>query len=381
MKKRLFLIIPIALALLISFCAGAVAGSRWGNYDGYSIVRLLVNGTEVSGDVPAINLHGRTMVPVRLVAEALGAQVDWDEANYTAIISDPRSAVLGWPRQVNDYLNSLAGQATGWDWAIKQGLLQPVNAEAEGNGYKWHIYAVLAAPSCSRAPARPSSSTGSASGGGTLTATRLVVTPVRTMLEARWAGTGTTEGEPRVPWLQQWPPSATANGWGVRLLRPDGSQLAQGLGGGRIQSARRDDGLVDAAYTMFFDRCDALPDQIILHVGAAVYVRDETRVPLEPGATVSAADGSRISVTAVNETNEAGTITLDYKPDPRFPPTYADWEVLDNAGERTAMQFGPATDNGFALSWQLPAGRKAVAVILPGYWRAEEAGDLSIETK
>jgi len=47
------------------------------------------NGLSYTSDVaPYISDDGRTMVPIRLVAEALGAQVDWDAATRTAIISE-----------------------------------------------------------------------------------------------------------------------------------------------------------------------------------------------------------------------------------------------------------------------------------------------------
>jgi len=41
-------------------------------------IRLYVNGQEINPDVPPQIINGRTMVPVRWVAEALGADVHWD---------------------------------------------------------------------------------------------------------------------------------------------------------------------------------------------------------------------------------------------------------------------------------------------------------------
>ncbi len=40
-------------------------------------VALTLDGTQVEADVPALLWEGRTLAPVRAVAEALGAQVDW----------------------------------------------------------------------------------------------------------------------------------------------------------------------------------------------------------------------------------------------------------------------------------------------------------------
>ncbi|MFA7468331.1 MAG: copper amine oxidase N-terminal domain-containing protein [Desulfotomaculaceae bacterium] len=57
------------LVLLISCAAVAAANNP---------VKLIVNGREIKADVPPQMVNGRTMVPVRWVAEALGAEVRWD---------------------------------------------------------------------------------------------------------------------------------------------------------------------------------------------------------------------------------------------------------------------------------------------------------------
>jgi len=421
MQRQLPLVVLIVLALLSSLCATGASGTRWSKCDASSVVRVLADG----------------------------------------------SAALSCPQQVCEYLNSLAEQTSGWNWAITQGLLQPVNAEAEANGYKWHIYAVLAdatqtsivftvegaQPAIPRVMGPRSctfngaelrwrgasskvidglcvgvmsfdplpeqagivSVTAGMSGavgvnwtvsfpasrtkcdvltkklwigrelplaGGTLSVTHLLITPVRTMLEATWTGAAPPDEEPHVPWLQSWYTATNASdAWGIRLLRPDGGLLARNLGGGRMQTHSRGDGRVNVAYTMFFDRCGELPREITLEIRAAVYIQAETRVPLEPHASASAADCRRIDVLAVSETGETGTVKIDYKPDPRFPPTCSDWLVLDTSGCITRMQFDRPAGRGFYLSWDLPPGRQAAAAILPGYWRAETVGALTVNTK
>ncbi|MEW6424922.1 MAG: copper amine oxidase N-terminal domain-containing protein [Bacillota bacterium] len=44
---------------------------------------MVINGVGIAMDVPAEIKDGRTMLPFRWVAQALGAKVDWDEANQT----------------------------------------------------------------------------------------------------------------------------------------------------------------------------------------------------------------------------------------------------------------------------------------------------------
>lgn len=47
------------------------------------------NSDEVEMDVPAILHNGRTLVPLRFVSEALGALVDWDESTRIVTIKSP----------------------------------------------------------------------------------------------------------------------------------------------------------------------------------------------------------------------------------------------------------------------------------------------------
>lgn len=56
-----------------------------------------VNGQEVTLDVPAVLRSGRTFVPARFVAEALGAKVDWDQVTNTVIITDTQVSAAGCP--------------------------------------------------------------------------------------------------------------------------------------------------------------------------------------------------------------------------------------------------------------------------------------------
>jgi hypothetical protein len=51
-------------------------------------VTVTVNGQPVQSDVrPFVNADGRTMLPIRAISEALGAQVQWDSATQTATLT------------------------------------------------------------------------------------------------------------------------------------------------------------------------------------------------------------------------------------------------------------------------------------------------------
>ncbi|WP_438446673.1 stalk domain-containing protein [Gorillibacterium sp. sgz5001074] len=80
------------LTLVLCLVAGgaAVADSRWGNFEGYSKVRVNVNGSTMSTDgVPAFMVKGSTVLPLRQVADAFHAIVKWDEGSQTANIFKP----------------------------------------------------------------------------------------------------------------------------------------------------------------------------------------------------------------------------------------------------------------------------------------------------
>ncbi len=67
---------------------------------GETEVKLIVggaavkNGIPVTIDVPASNISGRVLVPLRFVSEALGAEVSWSDANQCAYISDINAVAM-----------------------------------------------------------------------------------------------------------------------------------------------------------------------------------------------------------------------------------------------------------------------------------------------
>lgn len=54
---------------------------------------VYINGETKTLDVPPMVIDDRTLVPVRFVAEAFGANVDWDEATRTVVIGTADSTI------------------------------------------------------------------------------------------------------------------------------------------------------------------------------------------------------------------------------------------------------------------------------------------------
>jgi hypothetical protein len=79
MKKRSLVIIGVAI-IICFFGAVAFANNQ---------VKIIVNGQEVNSDVAPQIVKDRTMVPVRWVAEALGADVRWEPQSKTVYIDKP----------------------------------------------------------------------------------------------------------------------------------------------------------------------------------------------------------------------------------------------------------------------------------------------------
>lgn len=65
-------------------------------------IRLFVNGREIVPDVAPRLIDGRTMVPVRALAEALGARVTWDGATSTVSVTLPELAELQHQKEVTE---------------------------------------------------------------------------------------------------------------------------------------------------------------------------------------------------------------------------------------------------------------------------------------
>lgn len=100
-----FLPLLLSLALFASFCPGASAAApngtlsvaiynydldRYGEAQELPLVKLRLDGQSIAGEMPGVILGGRTMAPLRLLAEGLGAEVEWipDKAQVLVIRGD-----------------------------------------------------------------------------------------------------------------------------------------------------------------------------------------------------------------------------------------------------------------------------------------------------
>jgi hypothetical protein len=88
-RKTIVLLTLFAIALLSS--VAYAHGGMNGTFKDFPIVNVIVNGEEYKGEVPAINFHGKTMVPLRFVSETLGQKVHWNSDTWTVTIGEAGS--------------------------------------------------------------------------------------------------------------------------------------------------------------------------------------------------------------------------------------------------------------------------------------------------
>ena len=96
--KKFLILLMVTLLMSLSVPAFAAIG-------------INVNGQDVYSDVPAQNIGGRVMVPVRLIAEIFGANVSWDEARQTVNIVWQPKQVISQQVQPQQYQDNSAKDA------------------------------------------------------------------------------------------------------------------------------------------------------------------------------------------------------------------------------------------------------------------------------
>jgi hypothetical protein len=88
-SKRVLLVL---IAFFVFSTVTVAANSLIGDYEGYSKIKLAINGIEKefkSFEVPGFIIKGSTVLPLRTTAEALQALVVWDNNSRTVTLFKP----------------------------------------------------------------------------------------------------------------------------------------------------------------------------------------------------------------------------------------------------------------------------------------------------
>jgi hypothetical protein len=130
-----------------SFVSGMVIGSvlfSGISYAAPKVVTMMVNGNAINSDVAPQIVDGRTLVPARALAEALGAKVTWDAINQTVTVEN--EAYRQQQRKNTDINASgavaLAADAQSHYWHISIGgggdqKETPVTVPGQEYPYRW----------------------------------------------------------------------------------------------------------------------------------------------------------------------------------------------------------------------------------------------------
>jgi hypothetical protein len=117
MKKRIVSILLISALLTPAFCGSASAADNGQPQSkveisfkvGDSI--LNINGTDVTVETPYVAGEGTTLVPLRVITEAFGAEVTWDETDQKITLTYPDVEIVlqigNKTAQVNSFIQTL----------------------------------------------------------------------------------------------------------------------------------------------------------------------------------------------------------------------------------------------------------------------------------
>lgn len=92
-RKYKQLIIGTVIGLTIASAGTALAYN--GSFSGFPVVNVNLNGNHIVSDVPAIDIYGTTMVPLRVISESFGANVSWDQDTQSVSIQNGVSILNG----------------------------------------------------------------------------------------------------------------------------------------------------------------------------------------------------------------------------------------------------------------------------------------------
>ena len=140
MKKNCFIILLVFLLAVMG--AGNILAAA-------DDIKVYVDGAEVSfpDQKPMINADSRTLVPVRFVSEALGADVEWDGATNTVNIAHKGksiSLVIGQKQAKVDensiVLDTAAALVNSRTMVPLRFVSECLGAKVEWNGAKQEVY-------------------------------------------------------------------------------------------------------------------------------------------------------------------------------------------------------------------------------------------------
>lgn len=133
MKKLLFVF------FLIFVIFSSIFPSRVLSIDSNDAIKLILDGKTIKSDVEPTIINGRTVVPLRAIFEALGAQVEWDDKNKTVIARKNSEVITIKVGSTTAFVNNKIIELDVPATIIDGRTLVPVRFVSESFGYdvKW----------------------------------------------------------------------------------------------------------------------------------------------------------------------------------------------------------------------------------------------------
>ncbi|WP_019123937.1 N-acetylmuramoyl-L-alanine amidase family protein [Brevibacillus massiliensis] len=127
------LFVFLSLLFIIPGMTAAASGS------GTDQIRLMIEGNLVQPEVPPIMQNDRTLVPIRVIAEGLGAEVDWDQDSFTATVNKGNHQLVLRLNQKQATVNGKTVQLDAPPLLHKDRMLLPLRfvGEALGSTVGW----------------------------------------------------------------------------------------------------------------------------------------------------------------------------------------------------------------------------------------------------
>lgn len=98
------LVLGLVLGLMLSLGSMAVAAPTQ--------ISIVLDGQLLEPDAAPIMVDGQVMVPLRFVAESLGASVRWNEVTQTVYIDTGKGRVPSWGGAILDWKRPLSNDNT-----------------------------------------------------------------------------------------------------------------------------------------------------------------------------------------------------------------------------------------------------------------------------
>lgn len=131
MKKIISLAVVVTLAISSMLCVYAADEGINVYLEGFSGI----NGEKINFDIPPQSINNRTMVPIRAIFEAMGANVMWDDATQTAISTKDDTTVKMTLNSTTEYINDVAYEMDVPPVIVDDRTLAPARYVAEAFGY------------------------------------------------------------------------------------------------------------------------------------------------------------------------------------------------------------------------------------------------------